>query len=143
MRKLLVREAMVKDPITIRPEAPVIEAAKLIRDKAIGSVIVADEKNVLGIVTERDLTRRVMAEDKDPKKVRVSDVMSSPIVSIAPDREAGDAAQLMRKKGIRRLAVMNGNELVGIITSDDLTRNMQRAVEELAATICIMESRRA
>lgn len=139
---MLVREAMVKNPITVGPSASLIEAAKLIRDKEIGSVIIVDKGKVLGIATERDLVRRVIAEGKDPKTVKIGDVMSSPVVFINPNEDVVDAAQLMKQKGIRRLVVMDGDKLVGIITSDDLARNMKRAVEEMATTLFLMERKR-
>ena len=109
---MLVREAMVKGPITIGPDEAVIEAAKTIREKSIGSLIVTEKENVLGIITERDLVRRVMAEDDDPKTVKVRHVMSSPVISISPEKDVIDAAQLMKKRGIRRLVVMDGDKLV-------------------------------
>lgn len=133
---------MVKNPVTIGPNAPVIEAARLLRDREIGSVIIVDRDKVVGIATERDLVRRLLAEGRDPKTVKVGDVMSSPAISIDPDRDVVDAAQLMKQKGISRLIVMERDKLVGIITSDDLARNMKRAVEELATTLFIMDRKR-
>jgi CBS domain-containing protein len=123
---------MVKNPITVMPNVFVYEAARSMRDKEIGSVIVVDNGNVLGVVTERDLVRRVLAENRDPKTVKIREVMSSPVVSISPNEDILDAAYLMKKKGIRRLIVMEGEKLVGIITSDDMTRNMKRAMDEYA-----------
>ena len=131
---------MVKNPTTVPPSVFVYEAAKSMRDKEIGSVIVVSEGKVQGIATERDLVRRVLAENKDPKTVRISDVMTSPVISISPNEDILEAAQLMKKKGIRRLIVMEGEKLVGIITSDDMTRNMKRAMDEYA-TITLYLSR--
>ena len=140
--ELLVREAMVKNPVTIGPNATVIEAVRLLRDKNIGSVIMVDKDKVLGIAIERDLVRRVLAEDRDPKAVKLRDVMSRSVISIEAGNDVVDAAQLMKQKGISRLVVMEGDKLVGIITSDDLASNMKHAVEELATTLLIMESER-
>jgi CBS domain-containing protein len=111
------------------------------REKDIGSVIIAEEENVLGIVTERDLVRRVIAQNQDPHQVRISDVMTTPVVSIPSNEDVTGAAKLMKEKGIRRLVVMKGSELVGIITTDDLTRHMMRVVEEFATALFIMERR--
>lgn len=139
---LKVREAMVTSPVTIRPNAFVYEAAREMRDKEIGSVICVDKDKVLGVVTERDLVRRVLAEDRDPKKVKVSDVMTTPVVSIHPEEDIVDAAQFMSRRGLRRLVVMEGDRLVGIITSDDLALNMRRAAEEFATTLYILGRRK-
>jgi CBS domain-containing protein len=132
---------MTANPITVRSHSTVFDVAKLMREKDIGSVIIAEEENVLGIVTERDLVRRVIAQNQDPHQVRISDVMTTPVVSIPSNEDVTGAAKLMKEKGIRRLVVMKGSELVGIITTDDLTRHMMRVVEEFATALFIMERR--
>lgn len=129
---------MVTDPITIGSNALVFEAAKLMCDKKIGSVIVVEKGKVLGIVTERDFVVRVIVENRDPKKAKIYDIMSAPVISISPKEDVVYAAQLMRKRGIKRLVVIEGEKLVGVITTNDLARNMTRAVEELATTLYIM-----
>ena len=133
-----VREGMVTNPVTARLDDLVYEAAKTMRDKKIGSIICVDKEKVLGIITERDLVRRVMAEAKDPKTIKIRDVMSTPVISVSPEEDVVDAAQLMTRSGVRRLVVMKGNKLVGILTSDDLAGNMKRAVEELATALYII-----
>ncbi|UCH02970.1 MAG: CBS domain-containing protein [Candidatus Bathyarchaeota archaeon] len=139
---MIVREAMVTSPVTIEPSAQVFEAARLMRDKQIGSVIVVENGKVLGIATERDLIRRVMATNRDPKKVKISEVMTAPVISISPNEDVIEAAQLMSKKGVRRLVVMDKEMLIGVITTNDLSKNMTRAVEELATSLYLIESSR-
>lgn len=136
---LKVHEAMATNPITLGLNASVSEAAQLIRDNKIGSVIIVEKEKVLGIATERDLIRRVLAENKDPKTLKISEVMTSPVISISLKEDVVDAAQLMRINGIRRLAVMEGNRLVGIITTNDLAKNMKRAVQDLATKFYLMD----
>jgi len=138
---LKVHEAMVNNPITLEPSAFVFEAAKQMREKKIGSIIVVQKGKVLGIVTERDLVRRVLAENRDPRTVQIHDIMTTPVVTITSNEDIIDAAQLMKAKGIRRLVIIDDGKLIGIITTDDLARNMKRAVEELAITIHTMEER--
>ena len=128
---------MVINPITVMPNVLVYEVAKLMRDKEIGSVIVVDKGKVLGIATERDLVRRVLTGDRDLKTVRISEVMTSPVISISQNEDIVDAAQLMKLRRIRRLIVIEEEKLVGIITSDDITRNMKRAVEEFASMLIL------
>lgn len=134
---LKISEAMVINPITVMPNVLVYEVAKLMRDKEIGSVIVVDKGKVLGIATERDLVRRVLTGDRDLKTVRISEVMTSPVISISQNEDIVDAAQLMKLRRIRRLIVIEEEKLVGIITSDDITRNMKRAVEEFASMLIL------
>lgn len=136
---LKVREAMISNPITVTPNALIYEAAKTMRDKEIGSVIIVDKGKVLGIATERDLVRRVLAENKDPKVLPISAIMSKPVISISPDEDLVDAAQLMKEKGIKRLIIMDGDKLLGIMTTSELTNYMKRAVEELATTLYLID----
>lgn len=91
-----------------------------------------------GIVTERDLVRKVLADKRDPKTVKIDDVMSTPVVSISPKEDVVDAAHLMSQRGIRRTGRDGGGRLVGIITANDLVKNMRRNVEELASMLCLI-----
>lgn len=136
-----MQEAMTQDPITISTDRSVSVAAKLMRDKVIGSLIVVRDDNVIGIVTERDLVYRVLAATRNPDTLLVMDVMTSPVVTISQREDVASAAKLMKEKGIRRLVVMNQQKLVGVLTTDDLTRNMMRVVEEFATTLFLMERR--
>ena len=126
---------MVPNPGKIEPNALIIEAAKLMRDKNIGSVIVVEKRKVLGIVTERDLVRRVLAENRDLKTLKMREIMSKPVFSISPEEEVVNAAHIMRQRGIRRVVVMDKEALIGIITTNDLVGNMKRNIEELASTL--------
>lgn len=137
-----VSEGMITNPVTVRLDESVYNAAKLMREKKIGSLICVDRDKVLGIVTERDLVRRVLAEAQDPKMVKICNVMSSPVIAVAPEEDVVDAAQLMSKSGVKRLVVMKGSKLVGIFTADDLAGSMKRATEELATTLYMLGSRR-
>jgi len=135
---LKVRELMVPNPVKIESNALIIEAAKLMRDKNIGSVIVVEKRKVLGIVTERDLVRRVLAENRDLKTVKMREIMSTPVFSISPEEEVVNAAHIMRQRGIRRVVVMDKEALIGIITTNDLVGNMKRNIEELASTLYLV-----
>lgn len=132
---------MTKDPVTINTEESVTFAAKLMRKKCIGSLIVVREKQVLGIVTERDLVHRVLASTQNPNTVFMTDVMTAPVVTISQREDVASAAKLMKEKGIRRLVVIDQQELVVVLTTDDLTRNLMQVVEEFATMLFIMERR--
>jgi signal-transduction protein with cAMP-binding, CBS, and nucleotidyltransferase domain len=78
----------------------------------------------LGIITERDIVRRVVAESKDPNSTTAYDIMSKPLITVGPEATIYDAALIMTKYGIRRLPIVRDNTLLGIITSSDLARRM-------------------
>lgn len=111
---------------TVPPRASVIDAIKIMVDGHRGSVLVANVgllKEVEGIVTTTTIFRKVFAAGLDPNKVLVSDIMTpAPLITIAPDATAGEAAALMVRHNIRRLPVIKDGTLVGILTSKDLLK---------------------
>lgn len=119
-----VRDLMSYPIATVRPEATVLEAIKKMAALKKGSVLVAGDgllKECLGIVTTSQVFLKVFAEGRDPARVAVRDIMTpGPLVTIDIDACTAEAARLMREHGIRRLPVMKGGALVGIITSKDL-----------------------
>lgn len=133
----LVEEIMSKNAITIGPEASMAEAAKIMGDKHIGSLIVMIKGKPEAIVTERDLLSKILAKGKDPKTVKVKEVMSSPLITISPLATIKDAARTMiEKKG--RLVVFHEGKLTGIITASDLIRSMPECPETLLSVDDIM-----
>jgi len=106
--------------ITVDGETTVRDAALLMREKGIGSVVVVERGRPPGIVTERDLLERVVAPCRDPCEVRVKEVMSSPLITIESDESILEAMRRMRERGIRRLIVMEGGEMVGVVSSRDI-----------------------
>lgn len=116
-----VKDIMEKNVLTIDSSKNVRECARLMLKKDVGSVIVTHNNVVVGIVTERDLVRKVLADDVDPSKILVSDVMSSPLITVDPDSDVKEAARLMSVYGVRRVVVVNREGgLVGILTATDL-----------------------
>ena len=118
-----VKEFMTKDVITIETHKTIVEAAQLMSQKGVGDLIVMDGETPIGIVTERDFVRRIVAERKN-LDTRVSDIMTTPLKVINPDASLRDAARKMVGRGIRRLPVIEKNRLVGIITATDLARHL-------------------
>lgn len=98
----------------------VLDAARLMRDKHIGSVIVVRDATVVGIFTERDTLYRVIAEGKDPAATRVSEVMTAPVTTISPDASLLDCAQLMTSRRMRHIPVIESGKLAGIVTAGDI-----------------------
>lgn len=138
-----VSEAMTKRPIRLRSDSTVCDAANLMKSKRIGSILIVDEGKLIGVVTERDIITRAVADYKDPKKIMLRDIMSKPVICIDESEELVDASELMKRHDIRRLAVLNKEgKLVGIITNNDIASSLRRSAEELAITYYIMSRRR-
>jgi len=117
-----VKDVMTSNVLVTSPDATAMEAAKLMAAEDRGSIVVLDGEKPVGIVTERDLFKKVVAIGLLPKNVIVRDIMSSPLISASPDQSLKSAARLMSEKTIRRLPVTDGGKLVGILTASDLAR---------------------
>jgi CBS domain-containing protein len=123
VRRFLIPKAksiMRSPPRTIEGRSPVLEAVRAMTDLGIGSLIVTRDGRPVGIFTRRDLMRRVIERGLDVGRTRVEEVASSPLISIGPDDDLASAMELMRSRGVSRLAVMRGGELVGILTMTDI-----------------------
>lgn len=120
----------------VAEDALVAEAAKIMRDKDISSIVITRrgaQKEPVGIITERDIIHRVMAENKGPFKVTVGSVMSSPLITINPESSVTDAIALMRSKHFRRLPVVDEvGQIVGIVTLKSAVGNMPSQSIDLA-----------
>lgn len=120
-----VKDLMTKDVVTIESDKTVVEAAVLMSEKDIGDLVVMDGPSPVGIITERDMVRRVLAERK-PASTNVSKVMTTPLKVIDPDAPIKEAARRMVNKKIRRLPVIKNNKLVGILTAADFARHLSK-----------------
>lgn len=115
----LLRDVMKKDVIAIDSSETISTAAKKMDEANIGCIIATKNGQPVGIITERDFVRRIYAKDKNSSSP-ISDVMSSPLISLGPDETVWNAAEIMKTKNIHKLAVIDNNKLVGIVTSSDL-----------------------
>jgi len=120
-----VKDFMTTNVITIDAQATVFEAAKLMRQQDVGDLVVMDGVVAKGIVTERDLVRRVLAQKKS-LDTKVSEIMSDPLITIDETCPLRDAARKMVKYKIRRLPVTKNNVLVGIIATSDFARHLSK-----------------
>ncbi|MGA2682782.1 MAG: CBS domain-containing protein [Candidatus Bathyarchaeia archaeon] len=114
---------MTKKVVTIDVSQSVFEAAELMSAKGVGCLVVTDKSAPVGIVTERDFVRRIVAK-RASLDVKVSEIMSKSLVTVNPDTSIRDAARLMSRHKIRRLPVLKQNQLVGIVVATDLVRNV-------------------
>ena len=131
-----VREAMTEDPRSIGPSVSVVEAARLMREGDIGSLPITDDEKLVGMITDRDITTRVVAEAADPKMTAVGDVYSQDLVSVEPDQELEEALRLMARHQVRRLPVVEDGRLVGIVAQADIAlRENEKKTGELVEAI--------
>lgn len=121
-REIIVKEAMKANPAFVESKISVLEAAKIMKKRKIGNVIVVEKKHPVGILTESDILKKVVAEGKNAKDVRVGSVMSTPIIVIDPYVSLEESMKTMGKCNVRRLPVIENNKLIGIITQKDISR---------------------
>lgn len=119
---LKIEDIMVKEVITIDEGSTVKEAADVMNRFEIGCLIVTDNGKAVGIITERDLLKRVISQAKNSRRTKVSVVMSRPIIVVEPDMDLEEAAKLMFKLKIKKLPVVESGQLKGLVTLSDLAR---------------------
>jgi CBS domain-containing protein len=128
---LKVEDAMVKDVMTIDENSTVKEAADIMNKFEIGCLIAIRKGKAMGIITERDLLKRVVAEAKDATKTKVKDVMSSPLVVVEPNMDLEEAVRLMFQMKIKKLPVVDEKRLVGLVTLTDIARFQPQMIKIL------------
>lgn len=121
-KAVIVKEAMKSNPVIVKHTITVLEAAKLMREEKIGNVIVVEKKHPIGILTESDILKKIVAEGKNANEILVEEVMSTPIIVADPYIPVEEAMKTMGKCNIRRLPVVENGELIGIITHKDISR---------------------
>jgi len=136
---LKVEDVMVREVVTISENASVKDAAGIMNKFEIGSIIAVRRGKAIGIVTERDLLKRVIAEGMDAKKARVKDIMSSPLVVIAPGAELEEALRLMFEKKIKKLVVVDQKRLVGLVSLTDMS-SCEPAIIKLLKTFAAAQN---
>lgn len=115
-----VRDIMTSVPVTVGPHTSVAEVARVMRDRDLGSVLVTDGDRLRGVVTDRDLVVRALAHGTDPEQTTVAGACSDDPVTVGPDDELDRAVHLMREHAVRRMPVVDGAHLVGVISLGDV-----------------------
>lgn len=130
-----IRELMSPDPQTIDAKESVAKVATVMRDQGVGAVIVVDENHLMGIVSDRDIAIRAVADGKDPATTSVGEIASQQLASLTPDDTVEHAIELMRKRALRRLPVVEGDRAVGIVSIGDLAvqRDPRSALADISA----------
>lgn len=133
LTEMKVSEVMVKDPVEVRPDTSCGQIARIMKNRKIGSVVLVEKGKPVGIVTERDLVHRVMAEDKDKEKCFADKVATKPVIAVSIHADVEMVVDIMKDYNIRRLIVVDKDDkMVGIVTTDDLSKQLRGMSEELA-----------
>ncbi len=135
-----VADIMSSPVITVEGEVNVRDAALLMTDKRIGSIVVTERGQPVGIVTERDMIERVVSLCRDPCETKMKEIMSSPLITTRSDVPILDAMRQMRKQGISRLVVVDDEKLVGIVSERDIVRGV--SIASLTSFSTLLQRRR-
>jgi CBS domain-containing protein len=130
----MLGQVCTKPVVTASANTTIAEAARLMRTKNVGALVVVNAGRPLGILTDRDITMQVVAQGKDPDTVRVADVMRKKPITVRADQGIFDAAKTFAKCGVRRLPVVDkSGKMVGIIATDDLMILLANEMGHVAA----------
>lgn len=126
-KNVYVKEIMSTDVLNLDKDDTVYKAIKVMADKSISTIVTIHGDKPVGIITERDLVKKLLLKGKDPKKVKIKDIMTKNPISITPDTSILRASNVMRLKNVRKLVVVDENKkLVGILSQTDIINSMQR-----------------
>lgn len=130
-----LKDLMTPNPLTVSRDTSVDRAARHMRDDGIGDVIVTDGGTVCGIVTDRDIVVRAIAEGRDPAKTTVGEICSGDLATLSPDAGVEEAVTLMRERALRRLPIIEDGRPVGVVSIGDLAieRDEQSALADISA----------
>ena len=117
---------MRREIVTVDEEVSVAEASEMMREKGEGGAIILRKDTPVGMMTERDVTYKVAAEALDARRVKVAEIMETPLIVIDPDADIVEAARLMDEHKIRRLAVVRKEVIYGVLRAIDIARNLER-----------------
>ena len=123
---------IIRPIVSLDRNSNTMEGANKMMEENIGSIVVSDSGNYVGIVTERDLVKKVIALGKDPNRTTLGEIMTSPLVTIEADRGLGEATSLMLQRGIRRLVAVDKGKILGIFTQRDLQQKVDEVFRSLA-----------
>ena len=132
MAKQFVRDVMNRKVITVPEDASVKEVSRLMSRKHISCIIVTSKRGKpVGLITERDLIKRVLAKEKKPSALKAADIMTPKLLTLTPDTTIVQAAKMMKEHGIRRFPIMEKNILLGIVTETDILEGLTDVIRHL------------
>jgi CBS domain-containing protein len=117
-----IRDVMTSNPTTVERSTSVLEAAKVMTGEDVGPLPVIEGGRLVGIVTDRDIVTRVLAEERDPQSTTVGDICSSDLITVTPEDDLDHALRKMASAQVRRLPVVEGDRIIGIVAQADVAR---------------------
>ena len=127
-----VKDVMTKEIACVGVDQSASDAAQTMKDQNVGTVLVVDCDQLKGLVTDRAIATRAVADRKDPQKVRVTDIMTKDLIGCSEDDDIMDALKVMGEKKVRRLPVVNdSSQLVGIVSISDIAREMRAGMDSM------------
>lgn len=126
---------MTRNPVTLPPTATLFEAAKAMRDRDIGDVLVMDGDRLIGVATDRDIVVRGLTDAKSVEQICIKDVCSTDLVCLHPDDTVDEAVRLMKERALRRIPILDGDRPVGVVSIGDLAieRDPNSALADISA----------
>lgn len=124
-----VKDKMTKTVAYVNPDTNMVEVAQLMQKHNVGSIPVYDNGQVVGILTDRDIVVRNVAHGKSPKDTKVQDVMTSQVTTVSPDMEIDEVTRIMAEQQIRRVPVVDNNQIVGMLALGDIASDFRFDME--------------
>ena len=137
-----VCDAMTKKPITVSPDVSIQECAKIMSDMHVGSLIVKDKENLVGIITEQDIVRKSVISNDKPAVRKASDIMETEMHTIEPEKDVFEALVSMKDLNIRHLPVMSSAEMIGLLTLKDILKIQPQLFDLLVDKFELREAER-
>jgi CBS domain-containing protein len=137
---LYARDIVEKDFLSLSANTPILEGAKAMKNSKHGFAIIGTPAQPEGIVTEWDVVAKVVAEGRDPARVTMRDIMSTELLSIDAGAGLSSVSQIMTERGVRRLLVKDGNQVIGFITSKTMLARMNEYVDKVSSQISRLQT---
>lgn len=142
MGKIKVLDAMTRKPVSVSPNDTISQCVKIMAKQNVSSVVIHEKNTLKGIITERDLVKKIIGKNLNPTKTKVKDVMTTNMKTISPDLDIFEAIKIMNTKHVRRLPVINNNKLVGLLTMRDILKIEPELISLRVDTIDLREEKR-
>jgi predicted transcriptional regulator len=137
---LVAKDIVEKDFLSLPRSTSALEAARQMKTRSNGFVIIASGSGPEGIVTEWDFLAKIMAEGKDPAGVKLADIMTSNLVSVDANEGIDQVAQIMTQKGIRRVLVISDHKVLGVITAKTMLARLKEYIDRVSSQIARLQS---
>tara|TARA_B110000014_G_scaffold233719_1_gene197197 strand:+ start:37 stop:495 length:459 start_codon:yes stop_codon:yes gene_type:complete len=127
----IINEKEIKELLTVDSKKPVIEALTIMAEYKIGALIVTNESTMVGVISERDYAREIILEGKSSKDTKVEEIMTKKVLTLSAEDKLEKGLEIMTQKRIRHMPVMDGKELIGMVSQGDLVKEMISYQKEL------------